>query len=142
MSEGARLSPVSVILCDDVRTEQNGKHIVIGAFAEGINVPHFPATIAVAQFLVFTTVGQGHASFELQLRWPGSEPPLPTIQMEAEVSAPTKPNRLQTAAIPPMAIVVEEPGEISVYCRNKGDEWQLLRIVDITLPPTASTNAP
>jgi Family of unknown function (DUF6941) len=134
-AERARIHPVAVIVCDDVRIENNGKHIVIGVFSESINVPQFPANIRVAQFLIFTTSGQGDASIDLQVRFPGASV-FPTIHLEAHVAGPMKPHQMQNVALPPVVIGIAEAGEMSVFYKIEDEDWRILRSVGVALAPS------
>jgi hypothetical protein len=37
-----------VVVCDDIRREDNGKEILIGVYSGGIIVPQFPVPLALA----------------------------------------------------------------------------------------------
>ena len=42
---------VAAVLCDDIRQEQNSKHILIGVYNGGVIVPNFPAQLVVCWWL-------------------------------------------------------------------------------------------
>jgi hypothetical protein len=46
-SKRAELKIISVLICDDVRREENGKEILIGVYSGDIIVTRFPAAMAL-----------------------------------------------------------------------------------------------
>ena len=58
----------NVIICDDVRTENSGKDIIIGVYAENIIVPKFPANILLCLWTQFFLNRNGDipVSFRIQ----------------------------------------------------------------------------
>ncbi len=58
----------NVIICDDVRTENNGKDIIIGVYAENITVQKFPANVVLCLWTQFFANRNGDimVSFRVQ----------------------------------------------------------------------------
>ena len=65
MTEGA-IHICSAILCDDYRTENNGKHILIGVYYPVFSVPNFPTDSNFQMALIANIPSGGH--FEAQFR--------------------------------------------------------------------------
>lgn len=54
MSDRPQLEVKHVIVCDDIRREDNGKEILIGVYSGGIVVPSFPAPLALSFWMQFS----------------------------------------------------------------------------------------
>jgi hypothetical protein len=66
----------SVIFCDEVRHEANGKHIYIGVYVDGMYVhPSFPAKVASLSVVIKYIERRGDSSNDVVLRvfFPGEE---------------------------------------------------------------------
>jgi len=63
-----RVELSSVLACDDVRTESNGKLILVGVYNTVIYVPALPAPMRLNFILQIKALEVGDAPFELRLR--------------------------------------------------------------------------
>ena len=53
------VKPLSAVVCDEVRREQNGKDIIIGAYGGDILIDSFPITLALSLWISLETSGAG-----------------------------------------------------------------------------------
>ena len=58
---------VAAVLCDDIRQEQNSKHILIGVYNGGVVVPNFPAEFAVCWWMQILPNEIGKFEIDVQL---------------------------------------------------------------------------
>ena len=57
----------NAIICDEVRIENTGKHIIIGAYSNNISVPAFPAGIVLSIWSQFYADRNGDMNVELRV---------------------------------------------------------------------------
>jgi len=109
----------NAITCEDIRTEDNGKFILIGVFQENIVVPTIPFTLGLAWWLQFYCNREGTISFEFEAR--RNSHAVATATFDGNVLDHTKP---VTTAIPRVPIKIESEGIISLHIREKGTRWK------------------
>lgn len=99
----------SVVLCDDVRIEQNNKFILIGVYSNGVAVKEMPATIFLTVWatISFSEVGKHTFFFELH----GNKGDIIKMTVELDVHEVNGPIPIVT---PKRPITFEEPDEIRV----------------------------
>ena len=65
------ISVQSTVVCDDVRREDNGKHILIGVYAGALFLQSIPAALASLGFYFETIVEGSHdATVQIQVKSP------------------------------------------------------------------------
>jgi hypothetical protein len=57
----------AVVLCDDIRVEQNNKYILIGVYNGTVVVPVFPSEFPVCWWMQIPPAEIGHYDLEIQL---------------------------------------------------------------------------
>lgn len=72
MSE-LKLELLAAVLCDEVRTENNGKHIIIGAYGGDIILPETPVTLPLAMWINAKVLVPGRATLDVQFSMDGKE---------------------------------------------------------------------
>ena len=72
MSELA-LRQVAAILCDDVRTEDNGKQFLIGVYSGDIVVSTLPSTLALSVWLNAEVISGGKAPIKVEFQLDSEE---------------------------------------------------------------------
>lgn len=68
-----KLKLLAAVLCDEVRTENNGKHIIIGAYGGDIILPETPVTLPLAVWISAKVIVSGQAKLDVQFRVNGTE---------------------------------------------------------------------
>jgi hypothetical protein len=63
----SQLEIKSVVVCDDVRREENGKDILIGVYSSGILVPQLPATLSLSFWIQFRARDAGEIAADFRL---------------------------------------------------------------------------
>ena len=58
----------NVIICDDLRTEINGKDIIIGIYSENIIVPKFPANLLLSLWAQFFANRSGDIPVSMRIQ--------------------------------------------------------------------------
>jgi hypothetical protein len=129
-----RFNYLTALACEDIRREDNGKLIVVGAFASNIQFASFPA-VAVLAFLVVAEaaeMGERHTKFQLLL----DDAP---IAQGSAAYAPDRPGR-QLLRTPAIDIRFEKPSLLTFQvvdadaAGNPLGDWVTLLTLPIELP--------
>lgn len=132
-----RIKPVSVLFCDEVRREDNGKHILIGVYQASILVTRFPATLALAMHVSFEAQQLGDISLELELRGPlGAS----GIEFGININEETIFPRLAGFTLPRLPVEVPEPTDLTVALKQPGQDWEIIGAISVRLRETDSTS--
>ena len=128
----------SVLLCDDIRREDNGKAILIGVYSGDIVVPQFPAVLRLSLWLQGTTRqviskvhlkarvtdATGHATSEQDLA--------PNSEFKAGKDEPF------IFAIGVVMAQFNATGALSILVQANNEEWTQVMEKKIVLRPGAS----
>lgn len=122
----------SAIICDDIRTEDNGKRLLIGVYTGDILFTEFPVAFAPSIMLEFVPFVQGGAmEFEMKLEAPTGK------------KSRASPGSLEIANQTRAVLIVNfqpvdllEPGPFRFLMRPKGGRWTEVLSKDIRLKTT------
>ncbi|ANL45820.1 hypothetical protein AMC87_CH01095 [Rhizobium phaseoli] len=106
----------STVFCDDIRIENSGKHIIVGAYPSGIAHPGgLPDTVEFMVWLQIFGLPLGKRHLEFALVPPGGREVL--FSSEAGVNVDWLP---VTAPLGPFSIPIEKFGDIEAYVSVDG----------------------
>ena len=131
MDDTVRVRPLGVIICDDIRKEENGKLLIVGAYPEGIAISNLPAQLTLGVIFLFQSSGPGHVSFQIELRAPGGDTARANIEMDVKYEP--RPHSVATVPLSGIPVAIKEEGDMILAFRHKDDEWQTLRIMPVEL---------
>ena len=115
------LKIINAILCDSVRTEDNGKHILVGVYSGGVVFPEFPAKFSFAFWVqLMPPIESGEALFEMKVQLPGLKAPM-TNEMTLLVTNKDEPAVL-VIVLP--SINIPGPGNLIFSMRRRGEKWK------------------
>lgn len=120
----------NVVVCEDVRTENNNKHILIGVFQSNVLVGSFPARIRLAFWMQLSAPNEGTYNTEFRIR----EKRETLVRIKADMTIRDASQRA-TFALPALAVDVAEAGVLKFEFREVGKSWKLLRELPINLAP-------
>lgn len=128
------LKITNALLCDDVRTEDNGKAIIIGVYTGHVVFSSFPAPWRPVIWFEVRPWGQGQIAFEIKMEAPGLEKPhvekgAGVIGTEDGIVVEFK---LKTIQVP-------GPGRLIVSMRPEGGRWTEVLSKQIQLAPTSAS---
>ena len=109
----------NAILCDHVRVEDNGKHILIGVYAGDIVLHSFPGAFAPTFWLQFATEA-ANEELDLELRIDGPDGVNPTT---AKLMARSGEDRGALVIANAGPFLYQAPGKITCQVRQKGGRW-------------------
>ncbi len=127
----------STTICDQVRTEQGGKNIIIGVYKYDIVVPSFPCGLPLTLWLQLDANKNG--AYDVEFRATKDRHLIAQVTGTIEIKDHTR--TLETP-LPPMVLQLAAPGTVVFQFREKGKRWSTMRKVEIDQKkstfPTAS----
>ena len=130
-----------VLVCDDIRREENGKAILIGVYVGDILVSAFPANLRLSFWLqgrARKNTGPGVAKFKIEVAdQDGNTGP---VFVETKFDAPPADmigGVLVFAAVP---LTVRQPGRLLVSVDEGNNEWT--ELVSKKIGPLKPSNEP
>lgn len=115
------------ILCDDIRVEDNGKFILVGAYTDAIAVESFPMKGRFSLFLRVSGATSGENTIEIAVG-PESKKPLQDVKKFSFVAAA---NGRATLRFEGVEIQTDGPDDVGIYCAISGEEHQLVDQVPV-----------
>ena len=119
------------ILCEDIRREDNGKHILIGMYGRNIELTTIPGHLALALLLAIDATGPGTSKIEVvgllnndQVSKAAGE-----IRFDAE--------GLILLPLPTVPVLIENQGALVFRAKLEDGEW-----VDLWKGPVALRGSP
>jgi len=125
----------TVVLCDDIRQEANGKFLLIGVYGGNIVVPSFPANLNLAVWIL------GHAAtsgkVQVRLRVVG---PQETVLQEGTFDVEIKDVLHGTImAISGLPLQFQREGKMRVELASAGEaDWTPIKTLGVILPSRTS----
>lgn len=127
----------SIIICDDVRREDNGKLILIGVYPSGIGVGKFPATVAVDVVVFFRPQKAGKVCFRVEfVRSWNNQATGGNVNMELIPPQDEKLKdiqEIQHVTIGKLVLTLEEVGQLTLKYKYEDEDWEEIRELPITL---------
>jgi hypothetical protein len=128
----------SAILCDLVRTEDTGKHILIGVYVGAVAFESFPGIFAPVFWLQIHTE-KPNEEFDLEVK---VDAPLLAGLGTAELQVRSGPECEATIVLGGGPMRVVGPGRLTLSARRKGERWvtvlaKTLQSKEGSAPPAA-----
>ena len=125
---------LSVIVCDDVRTEVTKKEILIGVYSEGIVVPKLPAVLTSLYFRVHLALyQQGQTQFSFQVVKPSGKNILDTKEQPLEFRSHV------VLALGVQGPTLDEAGKHQMFLRLGQGRRQMIGEFNVTEGPVVSS---
>jgi uncharacterized protein DUF6941 len=120
----------SVVVCDDIRTEKSGKHILIGVYND-IGVLKFPTQLVLAFWVqFFCRDGASKIPCTLRLRGDHDEE---FFKFEFTLEAPK--TGLASIGFGGIPVALQILGTLHLQFREEEGEWETILDVPVTLHP-------
>lgn len=120
-------------VCDEFRTENNGKLLAIGIYTGGILLESVPTDVGIAIAFRVTPKRQGLIDFKLRVLYDGS----PSLEMEGQLQATRKRSNLM--ATPRFITHIEKYGELEVQIGEGESDW--LCLFKVAVDPTTNSSS-
>lgn len=142
-----RLKIENVLVCDDIRTEDNGKALIIGVYTGSISPSKFPARIRLCYWLVGKVQGQGSFKLEVRIAFKpddqAGKPAEMIVGLEGAVTERVEePREVQLAVGGESAFEFSGPGNLSVAVRAGDEEFQDVAVKPVLLAVRTSSAPP
>lgn len=126
----------SLIICDDVRKEINGKDILIGVYSGTISVPVYPSVFPAAFWIEIEPQGVGTIPCRFKIDTPSGNPPI-EFGADLDVTGPGT-AVLVVGGVP---LSLERDGEIVVSAQIGSEEMKVVRRKKVQRGPAPDTSA-
>ena len=116
------------VICEDIRREANGKHILIGVYSSNIVCRDFPADLAVALWVMYEASGPGNVRVDFRaVTDKGAQ--LLSVSGAANLSGLGR----GALPIPSCGIQVQSPGTLIFEARQGGEEakWEKISSIPV-----------
>ncbi len=124
---------INAVVCDDVRKEATGKHIIIGVYPHDMLVRSFPATIAPALWVQFFVQHRGEVKIEFRTRVKAQ--PKKRARFALATFNIEDPSKMNTLTLPPVPVEINEQGLLLFEVREKDGRWKKVREIPISQTP-------
>lgn len=114
----------SVVICDDVRKEVNGKDILIGVYGGSIIVQSLPVNLPIAVWVELTPAQVGHLEIDMKIHMPSN----PTEFRMRYIVEVVETNASLPINTPQLMGGLSEAGDIEVSIKASDEEdWMLVK---------------
>lgn len=136
----AKIKPLAIMLCDDIRNEATGKDILIGVGTGAILFFGSPETRRYRIYFLIEVEQAGLANFQLEV---SGDPLLNSMSFTVEnyPLGATQKHEYSHAASPPFDLTIVRAGNLVFRWRPIGGKWKTLRIIRIKEKPPQSPPA-
>lgn len=120
----------NAIVCDQVRTENTGKHIIIGVYQSDILFNQFPAKTTLAMWLQFMTDELGEYEIEYRITIDGKTMGMAHGKLEILSN-----DKIQTVLLPQIGLQIDGEGLLVFQIREKKKRWKTLAELQVRKTP-------
>lgn len=121
----------SVIFCDDVRREDNGKLILVGVYTGFLGIPSFPWSGVLHTVLLIENVESEH-EFMITV---GTASGAKFLEMQATIShVPGMIRHTAYIPLPPVPVTLSSPDEIQLRTSVDGGASTVVGILPVQVP--------
>lgn len=121
MAETPHITVKSVVVCDDVRREDNGKEILLGVYSGGVLVQSFPIALGLSFWVHFNADVIGDAELRFRLI-AGSEVKFFEIRAKLVLGK----LGLGSLTFGPAPVVLQVASTLELQMNQKGDDWETI----------------
>ena len=137
----------NVLVCDDIRTEDNGKALIIGVYTGSISPRKFPAKLKLSYWLVGKMQGQGTFRLEIKVAFKpdddAGKPSSMTVGFDGQVTELVdKPQDVQLAIGGEPVLEFSGPGQLSVAVKTDDEDFRNVLVKPVLLAATTSSAPP
>jgi hypothetical protein len=125
----------AVLVCDDIRKENNGKDILIGVYSGDILLPSLPAQLSLAFWIEVAPVQVGSKKATFRIGFGGDRSAMIHTELEVSRTGPA------AIALPTFLVSIDSPGDLTLEIQegNGDDGWRLLKRKSIRISSATSS---
>ena len=122
----------NAIICDQVRKEDTGKHLLLGVYPVDVLVRDFPATIALVLWMQLYVDRNGE--YEVEFRTQNDKKSISRTKATMNVKNHLHP---VTIALPSAPIEIDGECTLSFQIREKNKRWKTVKEVPVKKRPNS-----
>jgi Family of unknown function (DUF6941) len=129
MSNDENIDPLdieTVVVCDLIRQENNGKHLLIGVYGVSIGLPRLPMNLSLAWWILAKPNRKGE--FRAQIRIVG---PHDAVLMNGELLVNIKEIEKNFVLRLDTPIQIQSEGTLRFQIQFKEPEWKTIKEIDV-----------
>lgn len=123
----------AVIVCDEVRVEANGKHLLIGVYSGYIVVPSMPISVNLSFWIEYLPKVLGRQALYVKALFTTGFEIAGRVEMEIKEIQPF------SIILPPASIRCEGEGELIVQVSTDQKDWDEVKRKAIRIGPVGTT---
>ncbi len=123
----------NAIICDQVRKEDSGKHLLLGVYPIDILVPDFPSTIALVLWMQLYVDRNG--AFDVEFRIQKDKKIINRSKATISVKDHLHP---ATISLPPALIEIDGECTLSFQIREKNKRWKTAKELPVKKLPNSN----
>lgn len=132
MTDKLNIKFLAALLCDDVRTEDNGKAIIIGVYYGKIVVHKLPIDLRLTMWMNILLDGVGETEIEFRGFDPNNRE-----AFRGKLKIQTSEMDATSITLPTFSLKLEKEGKLKIQYRKLRGRWTTLIDKDvIVLPPS------
>lgn len=121
----------NAIVCDEVRKEDNKKHLIIGVYPNNILVAKFPATLAPVLWTQIYLDQEKETDIEYRVKQDDNK-----ILVAGSGVVPKSPLQPATFTLPHAVLEIQKACVLVFQIREKGKRWKTLKKIPVQKQPT------
>lgn len=121
----------NVIICDQVRREESGKHLLIGVYPHNILFPSFPGTIVLSVWIQMLNEKGGNIPVEIRVKDSNDK----ILTSGGATIQAISHGGLVTLTIPSIPIDISNETVLSFQIREPKKHWKTLKKMPVALSP-------
>jgi hypothetical protein len=128
MPKKPRIVIKHVIVCDDVRRENNGKFILIGVYSNEISFARLPTQFEFVLWVEMDQKESGNTSLQMRCIMKSPEHELFSITMDMKID---EPGHNVAIAIGQIGVLFSTEGTLSIQFRQNEEGWKEFRALPV-----------
>lgn len=122
----------NAIICDQVRKEDNGKHLLLGVYPTDALVSKFPATVSFVLWMQLYVDRNGEFDVEFRIQEDKK------IVSSTKAAISVKDHSLPvTVALPPVVLKIDGECTLSFQIREKNKRWKTAKELPVKKHPSS-----
>ncbi len=122
-----------LVLCDDIRVENTGKFLIVGAYPEGIVVGFTPSNITIALWILIQVEANTGEDVVIEIEIRGSKKEQ-RLLLPGLVINEANYKKVTPLVITQIPLHIEEAGNVEIALRQQGKKkWDVIKTFPIEL---------
>jgi hypothetical protein len=140
MSETPQITVKTVVVCDQVRREDNGKEMLIGVYSAGILVAQLPAPLMLSFWIQFKSTDVGETAVLFRLMG-GEDVKFAEMHIQMQLLRPG----MGSMTIGPIGIMLQVVTSLTLQMKQGDQDWATIEEISVEkgdAPVNPLTGAP